>query len=179
MTLSQQGSARAPQKRDLEEKPWRYVVGLPWKSRLKSALKTPYIQVGGRGGGSLTKPKRKRNSTFSVVCILTIIQKTSDDRGAGSMLPNYDMHWIVIFALLVKGKPPKPIMQAKFSVCDSRFLQWGHQAEKCRWFVGIRHNGHFFPSCWREAPFAQDKQRESIKTVPLDGHLIMSILMIL
>ena len=28
MTLSQQGSARAPQKRDLEEKPWRYVVGL-------------------------------------------------------------------------------------------------------------------------------------------------------
>jgi len=43
MTLSQQGSARAPQKRDLEEKPWRYVVGLPWKSRLKSALKPPYI----------------------------------------------------------------------------------------------------------------------------------------
>ena len=56
MTLSQQGSARAPQKRDLEEKPWRYVVGLPWKSRLKSALKPPIYRWEG-GEEAASKPK--------------------------------------------------------------------------------------------------------------------------
>ena len=51
MTLSQQGSARAPQKRDLEVKPWRYVVGLPWQKLSQISPKTP-LYIGGREGRS-------------------------------------------------------------------------------------------------------------------------------
>ncbi|KAI5006859.1 hypothetical protein ZWY2020_042071 [Hordeum vulgare] len=48
--------------RDLEEKPWRYVVGLPWKSRLKSALKPHYILE--REGGALPwGPRTLKGST--------------------------------------------------------------------------------------------------------------------
>ena len=47
--LSQQGSARAPQKRDLEVKPWRYVVGLPWQKLCQISPKTS-VYIGGREG---------------------------------------------------------------------------------------------------------------------------------
>ena len=48
MTSSQQGSAQAPQKRDLEEKPWRYVVGLPWQ-KLSQISPNTSVYIGGRG----------------------------------------------------------------------------------------------------------------------------------
>ena len=47
--LSQQGSARAPHKRDLEVKPWRYVVGLPWQKLSQISPKTSVYIGGGEG----------------------------------------------------------------------------------------------------------------------------------
>ena len=54
MILSQQGSARAPQKYDLEEKLWRYVVGLPWQSCVSKTLNTSsiYRREGGEEAAS-------------------------------------------------------------------------------------------------------------------------------
>ena len=49
MILSQQGSARAPQKRDLEEKLWRYVVGQPREKSSQISPKTS-VYIGGREG---------------------------------------------------------------------------------------------------------------------------------
>ena len=49
MISSQQGSARAPQKRDLEVKPWRYVVGLPWQ-KLSQISPNSSIYIGGGEG---------------------------------------------------------------------------------------------------------------------------------
>ena len=133
MISSQQGSARAPQKRDLEVKPWRYVVGLPWQKLSQISPKTP-LYIGGREGRrqpqnlkvwpkleveeSYSNPTWSRIppshlETLSTLCFFpsqtlwALVGTYSSPLGAGLSLPiAHETPWGVTPLPMVPGTPP-------------------------------------------------------------------------